>query len=80
MTFEDRIRDRVRDAERLYRRSLPEKKMVWLKTHCTHCGALVEYAPKEYFKGALYCGSCGKPFKLTRLDDFEEEKVGMENG
>ena len=36
-------------------------------------GALIEYAPKEYFRGALYCGNCGKAFKLTRLDDFVEE-------
>jgi hypothetical protein len=68
----DRQRQQPSRARVLKDRS-PERKMKWLKTHCTHCGTLVEYASKEYFRGALYCGNCGKAFKLTRLDDFVEE-------
>ncbi len=73
MTERDLAR-RFRQAEKLTLRDRPpERKYKWLKAHCTHCGALVQYAPKKYFRGGLYCGSCGKSFHLTRLEDFMEE-------
>lgn len=72
----DIIERRVLWAEgQLLRDRPPERKIKWLKTHCTHCGALVEYAPREYFRGALHCGHCGKPFHMSRLDDFMGEEV-----
>lgn len=73
---EDIIARRFREAERLTLRDRPpEEKRQWLKTFCPNCKAKVEYAPREYFRGALYCGNCGKSFKLTRLDDFVEERL-----
>ena len=85
MTFEDRIRE----AERLYRRSLPEEKMVWLKTHCTHCGYRIQYIPTEEWRGRLKCPDCGEIFDVPSenenesgptgptLDDFTKEKRGL---
>jgi len=52
---------------------LYEKMLKWQETTCHHCGAKVKYSPRPGFKGKLYCGSCGKFFYITQLDQFVGE-------
>ena len=68
MTFEDRIRE----AERLYRRHLPERReRKWLVTHCPVCQKRVEYSPKKKnWDRKLLSPHCGRVFEVPSLDGY----------
>ena len=68
---DEELARRFRQAEKLYIKAQYEKpKIKYLKTHCLRCQKIVEYKPKDNFKGRLKCPHCGKEFRLFRLDDF----------
>lgn len=68
----DRLRERFEKAEgQILKdgyRDKPNQK--FLKARCPHCGYVVQYSPKENFKGDLRCPNCSKTFHVIRLDDF----------
>ena len=68
---DEELARRFRDAEKLYVKAQYKKpKIKYLKTHCLHCQKIIEYVPKDNFKGRLKCPHYGKEFHLFRLDDF----------
>ena len=63
--------ERVLEAERLSKRSQPEKpKRKWLKTRCSYCGYEISYVPMKNWDGTLKCPECQMEFKVRRLNDW----------
>jgi len=67
----DDIERRFREAEKTLLKSRPpEKHHKWLRTKCPKCDYRIDYDPKPDWSGTLKCPTCGKVFKVVRLNDF----------